>query len=180
MIFWISLTFPFKLLIDLSFSHSFSISEINLAPFLEIESENFCFEMSLLIYRFLVSLVKIFKVSIVFLTFFYYQESEVCKTVIETWVIKSKFWPKAFSKLEFFWDDFTRELKISMARSRWWFDLLYFFLSAFASMPRSSKESLLETSLLDSISPDLEFGKRYLKSGLIKLFPKSELHCSKI
>ena len=44
--------------------------------------------------RVLANLVKMFRVSIVFLTFFYCQLSDFCKTVIRTEVINSRFCPR--------------------------------------------------------------------------------------
>jgi len=172
---YISLIFPLRLLIVLSLPHSSSIPLINWTPFFSIELWYFSFRVSLWA-MFLHSFVKMLRASIVFLTFFYCHESEERRRIRRTDVIKSKWWANVWSSAWFFWDAFTRELKISIANSRWWFDLAFSFDDLSASLSFSLSSSL---SMLWVLSV-LVLGKRYRSNGFIRLLPREELHSSNI
>jgi len=84
-------------------------------PFLVIEPESFYSDLERT--KVLANLVKILRVSMVFLTFFCCHVSDFCKTIINTEVIKSRLFLRTLSNSRFFWAALTRELKISMASS---------------------------------------------------------------
>jgi len=119
------------------------------------------------------SLVNILRANIVFLTFFCYQVSEDLRIETSTLEISSTWLERASINSLFLCDDFTRELKISIAKSLWWLDLATFLSSV---PPTLISES---ARFVTSLAP-ATVGKRYLRSGFMRLLPSLELHSSKI
>ena len=118
-----------------------------------------------------------FNASIVFLTFFCCHESAVLSTGTKTDEMRPNYSARPFRSFLFLTDAFTKEWKISIACSRWWFDrLTSLFLSGELSAPLIS----LSAPSLFSLSRSLEAGRRYRRSGFIKLSPNLASHSSKV
>ena len=108
------------------------------------------------------NLVNTFNESIVFLTFFCCHESAVLSTDTKTDEMRPNYSARPFRSFLFLKDAFTKELKISIACSRWWFDRL---ITAFLSGELSAPLISLSTPSLFSLSRSLEAGRAYRRSG---------------